>query len=102
VVLLLVAGFLAMVAASSWFSYVAQGIAYGDLAGVPGRERDLAAIASHARLALKIAASSEALGIAALCWAFTAAFKPTWLRACFALGLACLADVCTLAIVRGL
>jgi hypothetical protein len=100
-VLLSVAGLLLAVAAYSWWSYIAQGISYGAIVGLPGREHDLVLFGSRAMKALRIAVSSEALAIATISWGFTAR-KPVWARLCIAAGLAIAANICTFAAVRGL
>lgn len=51
------AGILIVVAAYAWLLFVGFGIAYGDLRGVPGSERGLAELESHAYTALAVAAS---------------------------------------------
>jgi hypothetical protein len=79
-----------------------QGIAYGGLVGLPGREQDLATFGSRAIKFLEIAVCSEALAVATVSWVFAAACKPAWLRLCLALGVAIAANVCTYAVVHGL
>ena len=99
--LLSVGGLLFLVAAYSWLSYIAQGVSYGAIVGLPGREHDLVVFGSRAMRALKIAVGSEALAIATISWGFTAR-KPVWARLCIAAGLAIVANICTFAAVRGL
>jgi hypothetical protein len=95
------AGLLVIVAAYFWLTYVAQGIVYGSIVGLPGREQDLAAFGSRAMRALKIAVCFEALAIATVSWVFTAR-KPAWLRLCIALGLATVANILTYGAVRSM
>jgi hypothetical protein len=101
VALLGLAGLLTLVSAAWWMRYMGQGIAYGSIVGLPGREQDLASFGSQAMTALKIAVFSEALAIATVSWVFTAR-KSVWLRLCIALGLATTANIFTFAVVRGL
>ena len=93
---------LLLVAAYSWFCYVAQGIAYGDLFGIRGREQDLAAMGSRAIRFLGLALCSEALAVGAISWVFADDGRPTWLRLTIALGTATVVNVGTYAVVRGL
>lgn len=55
VVFLVFSVILFIAAALAWVSYLGQGIAYGDLVGVTGREKDLTAIGRNAMAALSIA-----------------------------------------------
>ena len=84
-----------------WFSYVAQGIAYGDLFGVAGREGDLRVMAKNAREFLGIALFFEALAVAMIAWFLSDDVKPVWQRSCFSVGLALVLDFFTYAVVRG-
>ena len=61
-----------LVSAYSWLSDMGQGIAYGSIVGLPGREDDLAKFGSRALTALTIAGFSEALAIGAVAWVFSA------------------------------
>jgi hypothetical protein len=92
---------LAVVSMGAWRLYVGEGIAYGSIVGLPGRERDLATFGSQAIGALKIAIGSEALAIATVSWVFTS-HKSLWVRLFIALGLATIVDGFTFAVVRGL
>ncbi|MGO8794210.1 MAG: hypothetical protein ACLQLC_05255 [Candidatus Sulfotelmatobacter sp.] len=94
------AGLLLVFAAYFWLSYMAQGIAYGDIVGLPGRERELATLGSRAMRALRIAVVSEALAVATISWVFTDR-KAVWVRLVAAVGLAAAANILTLAAVRG-
>ncbi|HKN70011.1 MAG TPA: hypothetical protein VJX30_03205, partial [Terriglobales bacterium] len=100
--LLGLAALLLVLAAYSWFCYVAQGIAYGAIVGLRGRELDLAAMGSRAIRFLGLALCSEALAIGAIWWVFADDGRPTWLRLSIALGLATVANVGTYVVVRGL
>jgi len=93
---------LLLLAAYSWLCFVAQGIAYGDLFGIRGRENDLAAMASRGTRCMQIALGSEALAIMGIAWFFSAEVKPLWQRLCFSLIIASVADVFTFALIRGL
>lgn len=84
-----------------WFCHVAQGIAYGDLFGVPGREGDVAAMASHARECLGIALVLEALAIGMTAWLLSDEVEPLWHRLCFCVVIASVLDFGTFAVVRG-
>ena len=77
-----------------------NGIAYGGLVGLPGREHDLATFGLTAMKSLKIALCAEAFAVAIVWWVF-AARKSFWLRLGIALGLAIVADACTYSVVRG-
>jgi hypothetical protein len=96
------AALLLVFAAYSWFCYVAQGIAYGAVVGLRGREQDLAAMGSRAIRFLGLALCSEALAIGAISWVFADDGRPTWLRLSISLGLATVANVGTYVVVRGL
>jgi len=85
----------------SWLAYVGQGIAYGDLFGVTGREADLAVMARRARDFLAAALSFEALAVAIIAWLLSDEVKPVWQRLCFSVVLASVADFFTYAVVRG-
>jgi len=92
---------LLVIAAYSWLCYVAQGIAYGDLFGIRGRENDLAAMASRGTRCVQIALLSEALAITGIAWFFSAEVRPFWQRLCFCMILAAVADVFTFTLIRG-
>jgi len=85
----------------SWFAYVGQGIAYGDLFGVPGREADLAVMARRAREFLAAAILFEAMTVAMIAWFLSENVKPVWQRLCLSVILACVVDFFTYAVVRG-
>jgi hypothetical protein len=67
-------------AASGWLISVANGIAYGSLVGLNGRERDVMVFGGRAERELAIAATCEAaaIGIGSLL------HNPKWPRASFA------------------
>jgi len=88
-------------AALAWLSYVGQGIAYGDLVGVSGREKDIIAIGNGAMRALWTAASCEALAVGLITWVVSDPDSSVWLRLIISFGVASFADVCTYALVRG-
>jgi hypothetical protein len=100
-ILLLAAGLLA-IAGFEWLAYVSQGIAYGAIVGLRGREKDLAEIGSSALRALGLAALLEGLAIGLASWAFTDDGRPVWARLWIGLASAAIADVSTYVLVRGL
>jgi hypothetical protein len=102
IALLALAGVLLIIAALAWVDYVSQGIAYGAIVGLKGRERDLADMGSSALRALGLAALSEGLAIGLASWTLTCADRPVWARLCIGLASAAIADVSTYAVVRGL
>ena len=85
-----------------WLSYVSQGIAYGAIVGLRGREKDLAEIGSAALRALGLAALLEGLAIGLVSWAFTDGGRPVWARLCIGLASAAIVDISTYVLVRGL
>jgi hypothetical protein len=91
-----------IVSALAWLSYVGQGIAYGDLVGVAGREKDIAALGSSVMRAFWTAASCEALAIGLLSWFLTDPSAPGSVRLVKSLVVAAFADVLTYAFVRGI
>ena len=102
VVLLILAAVLFVIAGLEWFRYMAQGIAYGDLYGVRGREQDLAQMAAQAMRDLKIAVCSEGLAVVIVSWTFIATAAPRWLRLSIGLVLALVATFLSYGLVRGL
>jgi hypothetical protein len=99
-VVVVLSGILVVLAALGWLSYVGHGIAYGDLVGVRGRERDLAEVRRDAMRALGVAISAETLAVVLLWWHFSSVSKAAKLT--IGLALALLADFLTYALVRGL
>jgi hypothetical protein len=89
-----------VIAAGAWFSYIAHGIAYGDLLGIPGSGLDLAQLASRADTALGIALICEALAVGIAFRLLLAPVEPKWARLPVSIILALLADFATFAIVR--
>jgi hypothetical protein len=100
--LLGLAALLLLAAAYSWLCYVAQGVAYGSIVGLRGRERDLATFGSRAIRFLGIALCSEGLAVSAISWVLADDGRPPWLRIGIALGVATIADAGTYVVVRGL
>lgn len=86
----------------AWFSYVANGIAYGSIKGLPGRERDLARFGAQASRALAAAASFEAIAVGIGAWYLFPRLEPTWVWLSFALALAAAADFLTFVLIHGL
>jgi len=95
------AGLFLVIAAYSWLCYVAQGVAYGDLCGIRGRENDLATMASRGTRCVQIALLSEGLAIIGIAWFFSTEVRPFWQRLCFCMILAAVADVFTFTLIRG-
>lgn len=96
------AAILIVTAALSWFAYMANGIAYGSLKGLPGRETALNELRSRSAVALGLAVSSEALAVAAASWLLIAGRMQWVTRLWMSLAIAGMADVFTFALVRGL
>jgi hypothetical protein len=89
------------VAAIGWLSFMAQGIAYGSLVGVPGRGRDLAELGRGAERALGLAATCEAVAIGIGSWIVIPIRNPKWARLSIAIVLAAIVDLFTLAVIKG-
>ena len=89
-----------VVAGGAWFSYVAQGIAHGDLYGIPRREGDLNELAFGARVALLVALLCEGLAIGGIFRLLLAPVEPKWARLPACIILALFADFATLVVVR--
>ena len=102
IALLALAALLLLVAGYSWLCYVAQGVAYGSIVGLRGREQDLARFGSRAIMFLELAVCTEALAVGAISWVFADGGRPVWLRLSIALGMATVANVGTYVVVRGL
>jgi uncharacterized membrane protein len=102
VILYIFSAVLFIVAAFAWLSYVGQGIAYGDLVGVKGREKDIASIGSGAMKALWTAASCEGLAVGLIVWAASDPDNSIWIRLASGFGLAIFIDICTYVLIRGL
>ena len=100
-IMLACAMLLLVVAVGAWFSFIAQGFAYGDLLGVAGREGDVAQLAYHAKTALGIALISEGLAVGIAFRLLLAPVEPKWARLLACIILALVADFATFAIVRG-
>jgi hypothetical protein len=86
---------LLIVAAFAWVNYVSQGIAYGAIVGLKGREKDLADMGSSALRALGLA-------VALASWALIWGDRSIWARLCIGLAVAVMVDVSTYVLVRGL
>jgi hypothetical protein len=100
--LLVFAGVLLIVAAIAWLSYVSQGIAYGAIVGLKGREKDLADMGSSALRALGLATLSEGLAIGLASWVLIWSDRSVRARLCIGFALAVMVDVSTYVLVRGL
>jgi hypothetical protein len=100
-ILLLAAGIL-VIAGFEWLAYVSQGVAYGAIVGVRGREKDLAEMGSIGLRALGLAALFQGLAIGLASWAFTGDGRPVWARLCIGLVSAAIADISTYVLMRGL
>ena len=88
------------VAAIGWLSLMAQGTAYGSLVGVPGS--DLAKLGRGAERALALAATCEAVAIGIGSWILIPIRSPKWARISIAVVLAAVADLFTLAAIKGI
>jgi hypothetical protein len=86
--LLVLAAALLIVAAFAWVNYVSQGIAYGAIVGLKGREKDLADMGSSALRALGLAVFSVGLAAALASWALIWGDRSIWARLCIGLALA--------------
>ena len=93
---------LMLASAIGWVSYLGNGIAYGSLVGLAGREHALAELSSRAERALAFAATCEAVAIGIGSWVLTPCRNPMWARICVAAVFAAIADIFTFAIVRGI
>ena len=102
VILVVFSVLLLIASALAWLSYVGQGIAYGNLFGIRGREADLAALGRGAMRSLGVAVSSEALAVGLLTWVASDPDRSLWGRLVISSGMALLVDVCTYAVVRGM
>jgi hypothetical protein len=102
IVLMILSGLLFVIAGLEWFTYMAQGIAHGDLYGVPGREQDLAQMGARGIRALDIAVCCEILAVVIVSWTFIATSAPRWLRLSIGLVLALVATFLSYGLVRGL
>jgi len=102
IILVVFSVLLFIVAALAWLSYVGQGIAYGDLFGIRGREADLAALGRGAMRSLWIAASCESLAVGLITWVVSDPDSSVWGRLVTSSGVALFVDICTYAVVRGM
>jgi len=102
VILVVFSVLLLIVSALAWLSYIGQGIAYGDLFGMRGREADLATLGWGAMRSLGIAASCEALAVGLVTWVASDPDRSLWGRLLISSGMALLIDVYTYAVVRGM
>jgi hypothetical protein len=100
-VLLVFSALLIVLAAGGWLSFMGFGIAYGDLFGVPGRERDLAELGRKAEHALAFSATCQAFAIRIASWTLLR-LEQKWARISLAVILALVADLVTLALVKGI
>ena len=95
-------GLLLVISGCRWLSYIGNGMAYGDILGLPGYEKGLALFGAKAMHALIAALLTEAMAVAAITWDVTDIEKPTWRRIATALVVAPMVTAFTFAIVRGL
>jgi hypothetical protein len=86
----------------AWFSYMADGAAYGSIKSLAGRERDLAQFGVQASRALAAAASFEAIAVGLGAWYLLPQREPTWTRLSFALALAAVTDILTFVVIQDL
>ncbi len=99
--LLVLSAILIFASAIGWLSFMGFGIAYGDLVGVPGRERDLADLGRNAGRALAFGAICEAVAIGIASWTLVP-LDARWARMSVAVALAVIADLLTLAVIKGI
>ena len=98
--LLSCSGLLIAVAGYAWFSYVAQGIAYGAILGLKGRGADIAFLKLHVLRALGTALGCEGLAVGLGSWVLLAKSSEVWLRLLMAVALGGVADFFTYAIIK--
>ena len=97
-----VSGLLALIAGYAWLSYVGNGMAYGDVFGLPGREKDIAIFGAKAMHSLIVALAAEGFAVGAITWDFSGIDNPAWRRLAIALVVAAIATALTFALVRGM
>ena len=93
---------LTVCAVAAWGAYMSNGIKYGALVGLPGRESDLATFGGQALRALTLAVICQSLAVVMISWMFTDAERAAWVRLCIGLGWAVAADIFIYATVRGM
>src|SRR4051794_7423982 len=91
-------GLLAMIAGYGWLRYAGNGMAYGDVLGLSGRDKDLAVFRAKAMHALIVALVSEALAVGAITWNRAAREGSTLRRLAISLALAIVASASTFAL----
>ena len=102
IILVVFSVMLLIFAALAWLSYVGQGIAYGDLFGVKGREADIAELGRGAMRSLWVAVSCEALAVGLIMWVVSDPDRPLVGRLVITSGVAVFVDICTYVVVRGM
>jgi hypothetical protein len=96
------ASVLALIAGVAWLSYIGNGMAEGDILGLPGREKDIAIFGAKATHALVVALVAEELAVGAIIWDIVRFDTPTWRRLAIASITAAVATALTFAAVRGM
>lgn len=89
-------------AAVGWLMYIGNGVAYGALVGLRGRERALTELGSRAEHALILGAICQGVAVAMGSWILLPPRYSATARVMVAATLAALADVFTFAALRGI
>jgi hypothetical protein len=76
-------------------------MAYGDILGLPAREKDIAIFGAKAMHALFLALVAEGTSVGAITWDIAGIDTPTWRRLAIASTVAAIATAFTFALVRG-
>jgi tetrahydromethanopterin S-methyltransferase subunit D len=93
-------GLLALIAGFAWLGYIGNAMAYGDVLGLPGREKDITIFGAKAMRSLFVALAAEGLAVGAITWNIAGIDTPTWRRLAKASIIASVATVFTFALVR--
>ncbi len=91
---------LLLAAAGTWWSYVVNGMAYGDLFVLGGNDSDVRRLAIYTYVSLGVALSCEAFLVGMASWLFAFKRQKVWLRLCVCAVLALLADWLTFALLN--
>lgn len=94
-------GILSLVAAVGWLGFMGNGLAYGDLVGIPGPEQALAELGGCAERALALVATCEAIAIGIGSSVLMPLRNPRWARIWIAIVLTAIADLFTLVAIKG-
>jgi hypothetical protein len=99
-VLWTVAGILALISGYGWLSYFTNGLAYGDVLGLKGREKDIAMFGAKSIRSLFVAVAAEGFAVGAITWDIAGIDAPKWPRLAKTLAVTVLAIVLTLVVVN--